>query len=190
MAKRPALTDTSFLQYIFSPKKHGLPTGLRRSKLTSAAGRNKTRLKSYNKMSAANQEVLRRSGKRDSYLKGEVSFVEAKRALRDVAVDLGVAKPLRTRAPRQTSAIDSMTHAEKRKFSDLNRIAGRYVQTIREAGKQADLARVMYNMQFMPLEVRYAASRMDYSQIKEASTDPDNTVKLPDGSEYNPFWYH
>lgn len=185
--KRPSLSDNSFLQYVFSPKKHLLPVGLRRTKLVGTKGRAKGRVASYNKMSAANQEVLKRSGKRDSYLKGEVTFNEAKRALRDVAVGLGVVKPLRVRRPAERV----LTDEEKRYVSDLNILAARYVATIKEAtGKDANVARVMYNMQFAPPQVQYKMSRMSYSDIKRNAVDPTNIMELPDGRLWNPFWYN
>src|SRR3954463_15769083 len=94
MAKKPSFTDTNFLAHIFGPKRHAQPSGIRKTRLTGVkGGRSKLRLAAFNRMSPVNQEMLKRAGLRDDYLKGNASLAEAKRALRPQAVRLGVAKP-------------------------------------------------------------------------------------------------
>ena len=86
----------SFLAYLFNPKKSPKPKGLRARPLKGLKGGRKAgRLAAYNRMSAINQELLKQSGLRDEYLRGEFSLKEARTKLRDHAVNLGLAKPTR-----------------------------------------------------------------------------------------------
>src|SRR4051812_27593157 len=98
MAKKPSLTDTNFLAHIFGPKRHPQPSGIRKTHLSGVkGGRSKLRLAAFNRMSPVNQEMLKRAGLREDYLKGNASLSEARRALRPQAVSLGVAKPIRVK---------------------------------------------------------------------------------------------
>lgn len=102
-------TELDFLSAVFRPSKSGPLTGLRRRKRSGKTW-NKTRLNAFNKMPAKNQEILRRSGTEESYLRGETSLAEAKRTLRVTAVNQGIVKPLRTRAtPSQLATPHDVT---------------------------------------------------------------------------------
>jgi hypothetical protein len=114
MARRPALTDGSFLSHIFSPKKNPLPTGIRHRKIVSTKGRVKARVNAYNKMPAKNQEVLARTGQRDAYLRGETTLVQARSKLRETAIKLGVAKPVKSRGGKRVD-----TRTQDRKLTEL-----------------------------------------------------------------------
>lgn len=88
----------AFLAFLFNPKRKPKPTGLRARPLKGLKGGRKAgRLAAYNRMSAVNQELLKQSGLRDEYLRGEFSLKEARAKLRDRAVNLGLAKPTRPR---------------------------------------------------------------------------------------------
>jgi hypothetical protein len=98
--RRPALSDASFLAHIFSPSKNPKPTGLRHRLLKGSKGQRKARINAYNKMPAEKQAVIDRSGKRESYLRGEVTYTDSKKALRESAVRQGILKPVRQKRPK------------------------------------------------------------------------------------------
>lgn len=96
MPRKPALTDESFFLAIFRPKKNPLPSGLRKRPLSGLkGGRKQARLNAYNKMSAEKQELLRRSGRLDYYLRGESTYAQAKRFFRVQAESRGVIPPVK-----------------------------------------------------------------------------------------------
>lgn len=98
--RRPALSDATFLAHTFSPKKNPKPTGLRHRILKGSRGQRQARINAYNKMPAEKQAVIDRSGNRERYLRGEVTFSDSKKALRSLGVRLGIVKPLRPRMPK------------------------------------------------------------------------------------------
>lgn len=178
MAKRPALTDSSFLSHIFSPRKFAQPTGLRKTHL-SGKGWNKSRLRAFNRMPAVNQEILKRSGQRDAYLKGETSLVEAKRALRPKAISLGVAKPLR---PRATPKPGTRTALDRLVRNHIN-------QTLRDAGKHVNPVTVQNEGPY--LVVSEDMLKWDYGRIKyEGREGSDYEMVDSSGRRHNPLWYH
>ena len=179
MAKRPPLSDSTFLGHVFSPKKNPQPTGLRKTSLRGTAGRNPRRLKAYNKLSAVNQEILKKAGTRDAYLKGETTLAEAKRKLRDTAVKLGVAKPLRVRHPRQPFV---RTH--------LDRLVAKHIRdTIIDAGVNFNTVTSEEQMEY--LEPEEQMLDWDYGRIKHAGrTNSEYETVGADGKRHNPFWYH
>lgn len=181
VAKRPSLTDESFLAHLFSPKKNALPTGLRARPVAQTKGRKVARVNAYNKMSAVKQEVLKRSGQRDAYLQGKATFVEARKKLRDVAVGKGVVKPVRRRGPKppvkisRRDALDAM-------------IAQHFVaalkrgETRQEVDPQGVFKRVPY-IQENDLEL------LDRQTIIDRASDPQYIMTV-NGHEFNPYWYH
>src|SRR4030067_1175638 len=96
---RPALTDQSFYAFLFRPSKNPKPVGLRHRILKGTTGQSKARINAYNKMPAERQAVIDRAGHRERYLKGETTYTEAKRTLRERAVQAGLLKPVRGRRP-------------------------------------------------------------------------------------------
>jgi hypothetical protein len=94
MPKRPRLTTQSFLAFIFHPTKNPTPSGIRHTSVKASKGRKPARVRSYNKLSAEKQEILRRTGNREAYLKGETTLLNARRELRTEAVTRGITKPL------------------------------------------------------------------------------------------------
>lgn len=183
MAKRPALTDTSFLGFLFRPSKHSQPTGLRKTSLRGTAGRNARRLRAFNKMSAAQQEVLKRAGQRDAYLKGETTLAKAKASLRPAAIQLGLAKPLK---PKPTPTTPTVTDRRAR----LQAMIQQHLRIkIVDAGKQ-------WNQQTSDREIVYLDPdndmlRWDYGQVSYAGRrGSEYETVTPDGRTHNPFWYH
>jgi hypothetical protein len=180
MAKRPALNDTSFLGHLFSPKKNPLPAGIRKTHLSGTrGGRTKARLAAFNRMSPTSQELLRRSGKRESYLKGETSLSEAKASLRQAAVSLGVAKPL----PKRKN-----TGRVTRTALDI-KVAAYITETVRNAGRPVNQARVDENVVFIPDDVIGDVPKWDYGHIKYAARKGSEYEIDVEGMKRNGFWY-
>lgn len=182
MAKRPTLNDSSFLAAVFHPKKSPIPTGLRKSKIASVANRKASRVKSYNAMSALKQKVLKDSGQREAYLRGDATLADAKRALRSKAVNLGIVKAPKSKAPsRVVRSLPSEDAVVQHMYTQLTggHVNGRVnVGTLRKHSKlmrQDQLSRVMSMM------------RQD---IRNAGNDPSEKVVTSEGKEINPFWYH
>ena len=187
MAKRPTLSEDSFLKHLFSPKKNLLPTGIRKRPITATAGRVKGRVAAYNRMSATSQEILRRSGLRDAYLKGTVGLPDARKVLRDTAVSKGFAKPLRTRAtpPAKGPSLDGM-------------VAMHVATTLAKHGKLVD-QKFYYRVPFIPPELKPEVLKWDASQIRAYgghndpeyyARDTDGELVYIDGHPFNPLWYH
>ena len=184
MAKRPALTESNFLGFLFKPSKHQQPTGLRHNTLTGRAGRNPRRLRAYNKLSAAQQEVLKRAGQREAYLKGETTLAKAKASLRATAIQLGIAKPVRSRT-KPAPARDSSAGRRDR----LEAMIQRHLRTaIVDAGRP-------WNQSTSDAEIVYIEPEnemMDwtYGQVSYAGRPGSEYETFVDGKRHNPFWYH
>lgn len=184
MANRPRLSNSSFLSFIFHPKKALKPTGLRKTTLTGTKGRNKRRLAAYNRMPAANQEILKRAGQRDAYLRGDTTLAKAKAFLRETAVQLGVAKPVRQRH-RPLPGLPAGFAA-----TPLDRMIQQHLErTVRAEGR-------MFNRHTSDEEIRFldpetGMLQWSYGQIKHAGRkDSEYEVVTPDGVTHNPMWYH
>ncbi len=178
MAKRPALTDDSFLQHIFSPKKNPLPVGLRKRPITFVKGRTKGRVSSYNRMSATNQELLKRSGFREAYLKGDASLADAKRELRKTAVSKGIAKPLKGKV------------AARRPGTNLDLlVASHIVKELRDSGYPVNTDAVYKRVKYMKDGDKEKAEKWKTGQIRAYGGDDANMVEA-DGERFNPLWYH
>lgn len=183
MPKRPTLTDSSFLGYLFKPSKNKQPTGLRKTSLTGRTGRNPRRLRAYNKMTAAQQETLKRAGQRDAYLKGESTLADAKRTLRQTAVNLGIAKPVRprTKATPVSAVVDRRARLEAMIQKHLRTV-------IVDAGRQ-------WNQETSDNEIVYLEPGTDmmdwtYGQVSYAGRRGSEYETFVNGKRHNPFWYH
>ncbi len=178
--RRPALSEESFLKHLFSPAKNPLPTGLRARKLVATPGRSKARVAAYNRMSAKNQEILRRSGMRESYLKGDASITEAKKALRGQAVEKGFAKRLK-------GAIKRTVTARRRSLDEF--VASRIVRGLRDKGKEPNVATIVRNVEYLPDDVYDRANTLTGDDIIRYATDSGNVITV-DNRTFNPLWYH
>jgi len=180
MAKRPVLTEESFLAHLFSPKRNPVPTGLRTRPLVHSKGRTRARVASYNRMSASNQEILRRSGQREAYLRGEVTLKDARSVLRVVAVRLGLAKPLR---PSKRPVVGRM-------LSDLDvQVASHIVRVLRQSGRKPNVDKIHKNIVYLPEEDLQVMEHADAGRITAYAGDGTKYV-IFDGKPQNPLWYH
>jgi hypothetical protein len=178
MAKRPALTDDNFLKHLFSPKKNALPTGIRKRTLALTKGRTKARLAAYNRMSPLNQETLRRSGLRDAYLNGTVRLTDARKALRQIAVGKGYAKPSKTKSLGGHIG-----------FTTLDaRVAAHVTRSLREAGRTVDYDRLSTNVPYMDQDDKIEAERWNVARIRAYAGDSSKIVEIDD-RRFNPLWY-
>lgn len=176
MPKRPSLSDVSFLGHLFSPAKHPQPSGIRKTTLTGTRGRNKGRLAAFNRMKPVSQELLKRAGMRDQYLKGEVSLADAKKAMRPAGIRAGVAKPVKGSGPTIRTSLDA-------------RVAAHLKYTIRQADRPLNPHSVDRNVLIMPGDVMPDVVSWDYAQIKHAGRKGSEFETIIDGYTRNPFWY-
>lgn len=185
MAQRPPLSDSSFLAAVFSPKKNPIPVGLRKSRLASVTGRKASRLKSYNAMSALNQRVLAETKQREAYLRGDVTIAEAKRALRNKAVELGVAKPLRPKVtvtgPPTSRAVDKRTRVLDHMWRQL---------TGTKTRQPVNIGVLRRGTLMMSPDQLSRALDMAAPDIKSAANNPEEAIEVAEGKHLNPFWYH
>lgn len=180
MAKRIPLSENSFLGHVFSPKKNPVPSGIRKTSLVGLkGGRTKARLNAFNRMSPVNQEILKRSGQRDAYLRGEATLADAKRSLRPKAIALKLAKPLRTKAYQPAGG--SLTGLDRT-------IADRLKSVVREAGKDVNSRNVDQRMKQLKSPTR-DMTKWSYSQFAHAARAPEYTTEDDEGNAFNPFWY-
>ena len=180
MAKRPPLSEQSFLAHLFGPKRNPQPSGIRRTSLTGLkGGRKSARLASFNRMSPVNQELLKQAGLRDAYLRGDAKLSDAKAALRPRGIQLGVAKPLRGGRP---NPVNRMTLDE--------RVALHLKSTIRAEQRLVNEFTVDRNVRFIPSDVLPEVEHWDYGQIKWAGRPESEYEFIDQGHKRNPFWYH
>lgn len=180
MAKRPRLSEQSFLAHLFSPKKNPSPTGIRKTHLSGVkGGRSKGRLAAFNRMSPVSQELLKRSGLREAYLRGEAKLSDAKTALRPAGIRLGVAKPVRPRIPRVVIRTDLDA-----------RVAQHLKYVIRAEGRHVNERTVDRNVVYIPDDERVDVLDWDYGKVKYAGRKGSDYEIFVDGAKRNPFWYH
>lgn len=178
MAQRPGLTEDTFLKFLFSPAKNPLPTGIRKRKLVGTKGRNKGRLAAYNRMTGANQELLRRSGLREQYLTGEANLSDARQSLRNTAVRRGLAKPLRQPTPSPTRNLDDI-------------VAGYVYRTLTgDKRPKVNYNNIRRNITHLPTNVKPAVTNWTAGKIKAYGADNTNIVTNSQGKDVNPLWYH
>jgi hypothetical protein len=180
MAKRPALTEDSFLKHLFSPRKNLLPTGLRKRPVAFSKGRTKARVASYNRMNAKSQEVLRTAGLKDAYLRGDASLTDARKGLRSKAVEKGFAKPLRQ--AKQAVAKTSRGNID-------TAVAAHIVHALKKANFIPNIGRIHNSVPFMPEEDKDKALRFTSAQIRAYAGDSTKLVTI-DGEQRNPLWYN
>jgi hypothetical protein len=180
MPKRPSLNDNSFLSHLFGPKRNPQPTGLRKVTLTGIrGGRTRGRLAAFNRMNPVSQEALKRAGLREQYLRGEVALGDAKKSLRQKAVQLGVARPIKPKPLKYTirTSLDA-------------RIAAHLKTEVRAAGKPLNEQSVDINVRLVPDDITTDVVTWDYAQIKHAGRKGSEYETVIDGHQRNPFWYH
>lgn len=183
--RRPSLSVTSFLGHLFHPKKNALPTGIRKRKIQSTKGRKSTRVSAYNKMPGFNQEILERAGAREEYLKGTLSLADAKRKLREQAVTLGIAKPVRQRTPQPSKP------AMRTRRDRLEAMIALHIgNTVLAENKPVSWKTLEDENEYL-IDPREEMMQWDYGRIKYAGRKgSEYEVISDDGKTHNPFWYH
>lgn len=179
--KRPPFTLVSFLKAVFKPASNPQPTGLRKKHLKGLRGGRKTsRLTAYNRMNPRSQQILESSGMRDSYLRGETTLAEARRKLRETAVNLGVAKPLPQRPSTQPMSRSQQIRAQIDRF---------LVRTLVTAGKNVNPNTVRKYSVMIPEWVIDDVPTWDAGQIASAA-QRGSIFDIAEGAALaNPFWY-
>ncbi len=182
---RPQLTDASFLLHVFSPRKNEQPTGLRKTTLKGAKTHRKARVNAFNKMTSVKQEILKRSGQRDAYLRGEITFTDAKRHLRVEAVRKNLVRPVRNRRSntvRPTRAIDLL----ERIADNIWRKTNMRPYTRRNA--------IDFNVKTYLDDPTEDMTVWSYDNIVQAAqgqeVDGRSYSVIVDGQTRNPFFYH
>lgn len=177
--KRPILSDQSFLAHLFAPAKNPLPVGIRKRALKSSKGYVKRRLTSYNNMSGRSQELLRQSGLRDSYLRGESTLKDAKTALRPKAVQYGIAKPLKSDIRFQRPDLVSLDQ----------RIATHIVTTLRGDGRSVNADVITSRVKHLPSKIKSQVTTWSSGKIRAYAGDENNIITVDDETVFNPLWY-
>lgn len=180
MAKRPPLSEDTFLAHLFSPKKHAQPSGIRKTTLKGTKGQKKARVAAFNRMSPFNQELLKRSGQRDAYLRGEGTLANAKASLRPSAIAKRLAHPLRGKPVRggQPTNLDIRV-ASYLKYKLAGNVEKYNPETIDNENE------------YLGLNADEGMLRWDTGRIKAAGKHgSEYEVIGPDGKVHNPFWYH
>ena len=167
MARKPTLSNQSFLQSVFQPSKYQTPSGLRKRSASNIKGRNARRVRAFNSLTPAKQAILDKANKREAYLRGETTLAQAKNSLRAEAVRNGWAK-----APTRTTSIEHH-------ISDL-------VQ--RATGRSLDPDKLHQRISAMTPEQRKEASTITFAELQQRASDNDNLTDTDDG-DVNPFWY-
>jgi hypothetical protein len=179
---RPRLTDETFLSFLFKPSKNPKPTGLRKTALSGLqGGRRKARLTAFNKMPAEKQAVIRRSGSLEEYLRGQVTYTDAKRSLRSEAVSLGIVKPL----PAAQRPIVHVQFASTRLT---------IAHLINELGHgKVNVPRTAKRLDKVSEAVKREVRRSDRETIRRRASghdDQDWMIQADDGETFNPYWYN
>lgn len=167
MARRPALTNQSFLQSIFHPSKYQTPTGLKKRSASKTSSRNTRRVRAFNNLTPAKQAILDKAGQREAYLRGETTLAQAKDSLRVEAIRHHWIKP-----STKTSSIEH------------------HVSTIvqRATGRNIDPDKLHTHITAMTPEQRREVSGMSFAELQQRASDKDNITETEDG-DVNPFWY-
>jgi hypothetical protein len=129
-------------------------------------------------MPAEKQAIIDRTGNRESFLRGDITFTDSKRQLRESGVRQGILKPLR---PRQ-------------RISDGQR---RYDDTVIEHLKDEGLDQAE-RWDEKKTRQRLAVTKRDTKRVilssdratlrRQAKRRADEFED--DGYDFNPYWYH
>src|SRR4051812_49430576 len=181
--QRPILSDTSFLAHVFGPKRNPKPTGIRKSKpLKGVKGQTKVRIAAFNRMSPVSQELLKRSGLKESYLRGQTTLSDAKRVMHAQAATLGLAKPGQPaviRVPRP------LTRREQIDYQVARHIKITLAHSDKRFSPQGIDARVPHIPDYIVEHVK----TWDYNQISAAAGTGSPFEIIEEGTRFNPFWY-
>lgn len=176
MAKR---LPASLLGHAYSPSRYSVPTGLRRLSVAVTPGRKVSRVNQYNKLPTWRQHFLRTTNQREAFLRGEVTWTEAKRTARPTAIEQGLARPVRLR----------LTGADKRaaiarKLYDLTLEAPPRPDDWPSTVIPPEVWEDRYD-EMTPRQQRRAEDIATHAMLADAATDPEEME-----GPRNPFWYH
>lgn len=183
---RPRFSLTSLAAHILSPKKNPKPTGLRKRKLSGKRGQKRDRVRRYNSWPAEKQAVLDKTGMRDDYLKGEVSYKDAVNKLSvDAAYERGMGGG---------DTVEDII------FSRLNNaIIATHVRAgfkTKPEGGQFDPKETRIRLTYLPDSVKPQVINASASEIRRKASDKSYEVMTPyrnrkgETVAFNPFWYH
>lgn len=183
--QRPILSDTSFLAHVFGPKRNPKPTGIRKSKpLKGVKGQNKGRIAAFNRMSPVSQELLKRSGLKESYLRGQTTLSDAKRTVRPQAISLGLAKPV----PGQPTVIRVPRPPTRREQIDFQ-VARHIKVTLARSDKRFSPQGIDTRVPRIPDYIVEHVKTWDYDQLSAAAGTGSPFEIIEEGTRFNPFWY-
>lgn len=200
MARRPRYTLDTFLKHIFSPSKNPQPSGLRKHVLSGLrGGRSKARLNAFNKMPAKNQAILDRAGMRDAYLRGDAKLADAKRVLREQAVQKGFVKPLRPRTPKAATPAPTARVRQRgegwqvfhhlNNLNDSDRKDPRAIAALVNLMNDEQRARALSFTRYDQILAAGTSKPNGAVQIGGTLHDAEDVVYIDD-HPFNVFWYH
>jgi hypothetical protein len=129
-------------------------------------------------MPAEKQAIIDRTGNRESFLRGDITFTNAKRQLRETAVRLGLLKPVRVR-PRpigRMQQIYDQAVVEHLKDEGLDQ-----AELWNEANVRARLTRTN---RVTKRNILFSTK----AEIRRESKRPARDFE--DEYDFNPWWYH
>lgn len=194
----PKLSPASLLAHIFGPKRNPKPSGIKAVKLKGLQGGRKAgRLAAFNRMSPVKQAMLKQSGEREEYLRGNKTLADIKAGLRATAIELGVARPARPRAtpaPKPDTRKLSPLYGEEFKRTTIAQLLiDRLVASNVTHNARAIRNRVgQMNDEQLRRATKLALAvdgAMGIKRLARKKFDDDPSVYLP-GAEYNAFWYN
>lgn len=183
MPQREPVTPLNFLRYIFTPSKQAKPTGLRKKNVSGLkGGRKKARVNAFNKMPAEKQEVIRRAHLQEEFLRGEVTYTQAKAELRERAVANRIVKPKKILV-RPGEDIYEKWYDAARHLNSINSSPRKKLSTIvAHVGHMTDRQRA----DAMKI-------RNEGQLILNSRKSPNNDqwmTEWEDGTMHNVLWYH
>jgi hypothetical protein len=177
---RPRITEDNFLAHLFKPSKNPLPTGIRKTVLKGTKGQKKARINAWNKLTGRDQEIIRRAGLQDAYLRGDVNRTEAKQRLRGQAVSKGIVKPVRRRRPTESTRDDIYD-------------TFRHVQRVLSATGRTNPDHLRMNAVLMSQHQRNEVRKIktfDEYRAEADSGDEKWEYTFNDGVSRSLLWYH
>lgn len=175
MARKPVLSDSSILGSLFRPSKNPTPAGLRKRTVVKTPGRSAARVRAFNNLSPLKQAMLDKTGQREAYLHGFTTLAKVRTSLRDKAVQLGVAKPLRPRG--------IVGKLDKARTPYNIQVAYDHVWMV--TGKKPRRSSIETAVGELGVNRITSTSKETYIQN---AVDPSNII-LINGKLRNPWWY-
>lgn len=133
MARRPTMSS-GFSDWVEHPNKAPRPTGVRKLSASNTKGRNSARVRAFNRLDPLKQRVIAESGNKESYLRGEINYTQARADLIGERATTAIARAARDRGDtdrrgRPNGPVDkgairghvkAMTPAQRRKAEGIS----------------------------------------------------------------------